>query len=106
MSPELIIESVAAAIWDNAAAVAAGVRAPWAEATTLPMWERRVRSTREQARVAVTASRNALAAQVLTEAAEDLEVAARGRSAEYVLANRHDCYVLRVRASEYLDGDR
>lgn len=106
MSPETITDAVAATIWDNALAVRAGTRPPWSEAITQPLWAGRVATTREQAQLAVSASRNAAAAQALTEAAEALEQAARGRSEDYLLANREDCYVLKVRAAQYLDGER
>lgn len=99
-------EAAAAHMWDQSGAVEAGIRPRWSDAVNAPTWTGPVAHTRRQAQLAVSGARGVIAAQILTDAAEALSVAARGRHAQYVLANRDDTYLLKVRASEYLEGAR
>lgn len=100
------IEAAAAHMWDQSGAVEAGIRPKWSDAVNAPTWTGPVAHTRRQAQLAVSGARGVIAAQILTDAAQALSVAARGRHTQYVLANRDDTYLLKVRASEHLEGAR
>lgn len=108
MNPvETAVEAAAAAMWNRSSAVAAGVRPRWEVASQDPGWAKPVRHTREEAAAAVEAARRTLVAHALTETAAHLEIGSPvGRHQEYVKANREDVYLLRARASEYLEGAR
>ena len=105
-NPDEATEAAARSMWDASHAVDVGVRPRWDDAVLIPDWSCAVNATRKQAALAVEGAHGIIAADALLAATADLEVSEHGRHREYLTANRHDLYLLRVRASEHLEGAR